>query len=50
MNQEQYIEHEVQLRLHDAKFKMLENKINFLISICIGGFILPVVLHALELI
>jgi len=50
MNQEQYIEHEVQLRVHDRQFKMLEGKLNFLISICVGGFMLPVILHAVKLI
>lgn len=50
MNQEQYIEHEVQLRVHDAKFRMIENKLNFLIGICIGSFILPVLLHAFKLV
>jgi hypothetical protein len=47
---EQYIEHEVKLRLHDHRFKMLESKLNFLIGIGISGVILPVILHWVKLI
>lgn len=65
---EHYIEHEVQLRLHDQKFDMadkrneekfnsidkrfdhLDNKLNWIIGIVIGGVLLPVGLHFLRLI
>jgi len=47
---EQYIEHEVKLRVHDWKFKMLEYKLNFLIGIGISGIVLPVILHWVKLI
>mgnify|MGYP001617497458 CR=1 FL=1 len=52
MTNEQYIEHEVKLRLHDYKFKnsednfkKLESKLNWIISLILGGLILPVILH-----
>lgn len=52
--QESYIKHEVQLRLHDEKFIMLEkkidrmdNKMNFMMTIIFGSIILPVILHYL---
>jgi hypothetical protein len=65
---EHYIEHEVQLRLHEKKFDMsgkrndekfqsidkrfdhLDNKLNWIIGIIIGGILLPVGLHFLKLI
>jgi len=47
---EQYIEHEVKLRVNDSKFRMLEQKLNFLIGIAITSVILPVLLHAIRLI
>lgn len=52
MNQEQYIEHEVQLRVHNERFKFLEDsiininqKINWLIGVIVGVMIIPIVLH-----
>ena len=50
MNKDEYIEHEVKLRIHDYKFKVLENKLNFLITIGISGLFLPVLLHWVGLI
>lgn len=41
---EQYIEHEVKLRLHDHKFKLLDHKLNFLIGLVVTNLILPSVL------
>lgn len=38
---EQYIEHEVKLRLHDHKFKLLDHKLNFLIGLVVTNLILP---------
>ena len=56
MTEEQYIEHEVQLRLHDYKFtnhdkqfNRLESKLNWIISLVVGGWMLPIVLHFLKL-
>lgn len=53
--QEQYIEHEVRLRVHDEKFlsheknfERLESKMNWLISLVVGGWILPIILHYLK--
>ena len=50
MTQEHYIEHEVKIRVHDERFKIIEAKLNWIITICVGGWILPIVLHALKLI
>lgn len=65
---EHYIEHEVQLRLHEQKFDIadkrneekfgaidkrfdhLDNKLNWIIGIVLGGVLLPVGLHFLKLI
>jgi hypothetical protein len=50
MTNDQYIEHEVKLRVHDVKFKIMESKLNWLISLVVGGWIFPVVLHYLKLV
>ena len=44
MSKEEYIEHEVKLRLHDHKFKLLDNKLNFILGLIITNLILPTVL------
>lgn len=56
-SEENYISHEVQLRVHDEKFKTIEkrfdhldNKLNLIIGIVISGVLLPVGLHFLKLI
>lgn len=41
---DQFIEHEVKLRLHDYKFKLLEHKLNFLIGLMASNMILPSIL------
>lgn len=60
---EHYIEHEVQLRLHDAKFqsidksidrldasiKHLDNKFMLMFSIVLGSIWLPAILHYLHI-
>jgi hypothetical protein len=57
--QEQYIEHEVKLRTHDAlfnhidyKFDKLERKVdgvnskfNWVIALIVSGVIIPIILH-----
>ncbi len=55
--EENFIAHEVQLRVHDEKFKTIEkrfdhldNKLNVIIGIVISGVLLPVGLHFLKLI
>lgn len=55
--EENYISHEVQVRLHDEKFKIIEkkfdhvdNKLNLIIGIVLSSIILPVALHVLKLI
>lgn len=57
MNQEQYIEHEVKLRVNDEKFMLLrENmnrlnaKLNFMQATIIMGIILQIVLHYFRMI
>lgn len=57
MNTEQYIEHEVKLRVHEHqlktngdRFKCLEGKLNFIIGIGLSSIILPVILHYLGLV
>lgn len=56
-SEENYIAHEVQLRVHDEKFKAIEkrfdhldNKLNLIIGIILGSVIIPVCLHLLKLI
>lgn len=48
--EEQYIEHEVKLRVHDERFKALDAKLNLIITLVIGGFVMPIILHYLKLI
>ncbi len=57
MTNEQYIEHEVNLRVHSYKFSTLErelhkldNKITGLYGLIIGSIVIPMVLHYFELI
>lgn len=54
---EQYIEHEVQLRVMDKRFKSVEesiqhidNKLNWLVALIIGSILLPVALQFFKLI
>lgn len=56
-SEENYIAHEVQIRLHDEKFKSidkrfdrLDHKLNVIIGFVISGILLPVVLTYLKLI
>jgi len=46
--QEHYIEHEVKIRVHDEQFKSIDSKLNWLISLVVGGWILPIILHYLK--
>ena len=55
--EEIYIEHEVQLRVHDEKFTLLEkrldkidHKVNFIIGVALSAIIIPVALHYFNLI
>ncbi len=50
MTTEQYIEHEVKIRVHEHRFKIIENKLNWIISLLVGGITLPIVLHFLKLV
>lgn len=50
MTTEQYIEHEVKLRVHDNLFKIIEGKLNRIISLLVGGLVLPICLHILRLV
>ncbi len=44
MINEAYVEHEVKLRLHDWKFKILETKLNFIIGLMASNLIIPYIL------
>lgn len=55
--EENFIQHEVQLRIHDEKFKAIEkrfdhldNKLNLIIGIVLSSVIIPVGLHWMKLI
>ena len=59
MTNEQYIEQEVRIRVikevteerfvsHEKQFERLESKMNWIISLVIGGWILPIILHYLK--
>jgi uncharacterized membrane protein len=55
--EENYIHHEVQIRLHDEKFQIIEkkfdhldHKLNLIIGIALGSLIIPVALHFRKLI
>jgi hypothetical protein len=50
MTTEQYIEHEVKLRVNDEKFKAMDTKLNCIIGLVLGGWILPIILHAVKLV
>lgn len=57
MTDEQYIEHEVKLRVNDEKFNLMKSelthlnaKLNFILVTAIIGVILPVVLHYFKMI
>ena len=54
ITQEQYIDHEVRIRVmqevNSEKFKRLESKMNWLITLAVSGMLLPVILHYLTLI
>ena len=52
MTEDQYIEHEVKLRVNDYKFKSTErelsrlnSKLNFIRVTIMTGFLVPVILH-----
>jgi len=54
-SEENYIAHEVQLRVHDEKFKSIEkrfdhldHKLNVIIGMVISGILIPVGLHFLK--
>lgn len=49
MNQEQYIDHEVRIRVQESVSKEINNKINLLIGVLLGSVTLPIVLHAFRL-
>ena len=64
LTMDQYIEHEVKIRLHDALFKhidykfdkleskvdKIDNKFNWAIGLVISGIIIPIILHKYNLI
>ena len=61
MTEEQYIEHEVKLRLHEGIYKQLYDKLEYMdkkidsnfhwtISLIISSIIIPIILHKYNLI
>ncbi len=50
MTTEEYIDHEVRLRVQASEFKRMEAKLNFIITLGIGGILMPVLLHWFKLI
>lgn len=50
MTDQQYIEHEVKLRVHDERFKIIESKLNWLMTLVVSGMVLPIVLHIMKLV
>lgn len=51
MTNEQYIEHEVQLRVHDKRFDYMEkrldkmeHKLNWIIGLAVSGILLPAIM------
>lgn len=57
MIDEQYIEHEVKLRLNDELYKImrtdfnrLNNKLNFIIATGITSILIPLILHHYQMI
>lgn len=36
-----FIDHEIKLRIHDYRFKIIESKLNWIISLLVGGMVLP---------
>lgn len=42
---EQYIEHEVKIRIHDEKFNRMESKLNWLLTLAIGSILMPIIIH-----
>lgn len=52
MEHEQYIDHEVRIRMQELAYKQLNRKIDFILGACGAIFtvcFVPVVLHALKL-
>ncbi len=56
MTTEQYIEHEVKIRIfderfgiHNERFSRLEAKLNWIITLLVGGMLIQVGLHLLKL-
>ena len=45
MNEEQYINHEVRLRMTEYKYKIIDKKLNWVISLLVGGMLLPIFMH-----
>lgn len=46
---EQYIDHEVRIRVQDEQIKSMDSKLNLIISLVMGGLFLPIVLSFLKI-
>ncbi len=50
MKDENYIEHEVKLRIHEEKFNAMQNKFNFLIGTGVSSVVVPLILHIIKVV
>lgn len=50
MTNEDYIDHEVRIRMQELCYKQLDGKLNLLIGLLIGSVVIPILLHAFNLI
>lgn len=50
MNQEQYIDHEVRMRVTEELIKRIDTKMNLMIGLLIGSVVIPVFLHIYKLV
>ena len=46
---EQYVDHEVQLRVHESRFKAMDSKLNVIISLLLSVIVSPLLVHASKL-
>jgi hypothetical protein len=47
---EQYVEHEVRIRVMEELSKRMDNKLNIIIGLFVSSLIVPVLLHSIGLV
>lgn len=45
MTTDQYINHEVRLRVNEYKYKVIDKKLNWVVGLLVGGMLIPIFLH-----